>query len=232
MTEQRDGWPSQSWSCCSTYSPNKHVLVQGQRGGGCWLTRHPPRPRGPQPPCCSRVGRTARHLGPHRRRLPWARVSDDGAAAPPCCPAWEEECRASRDWVPTTFGKVLGAGKTGLALDLGEIAVDRRKRPPRLLDLFLLMNTHVFYQTTPLFEVQITERPQVVPAIATSHGSLISLHQQDCLFWFLPSHHSRGVRALHRASGGFCQLRGLGFLVPGRRFDRAAQISLMLCGKE
>lgn len=33
----------------------------------------------------------------------------------------------SRDWLPTTFGKVLGAGKTGLALDLGEIAVDRRK---------------------------------------------------------------------------------------------------------
>ncbi|XP_053065128.1 uncharacterized protein LOC106981807 [Acinonyx jubatus] len=58
------------------------------------LAHAPPRPRGPQPPCCSCVGRTARHLGPHGRRLPWARVSDDGAAAPPCCPAWEEECRA------------------------------------------------------------------------------------------------------------------------------------------
>ncbi|XP_023103782.1 uncharacterized protein LOC109495671 [Felis catus] len=207
MTEQRDGWPSQSWSCCSTCSPNKHVLVQGQRGGGCWLT-HPPGDHSPL-------------AAPVWEGQPGTLGHTDGG-----CPG------PGRNWVPTTFGKVLGAGKTGLALDLGEIAVDRRKRPPRLLDLFLLMNTHVFYQTTPLFEVQITERPQVVPAIATSHRSLISLHQQDCLFWFLPSHHSRGVRALHRASGGFCQLRGLGFLVPGRRFDRAAQISLMLCGKE
>ncbi|XP_058556540.1 uncharacterized protein LOC131495551 [Neofelis nebulosa] len=114
-----------------------------------------------------------------------------GDHSPLAAPVWEGQpgtlghtdggCPGpGRNWVPTTFGKVLGAGKTGLALDLGEIAVDRRKRPPRLLDLFLLMSTHVFYQTTPLFEVQIAERPQVVPAIATSHRSLISLHQQDC----------------------------------------------------
>ena len=64
MTEQREGWPSQSWSRCSTGSPNKHILVQGQRGGGCWPTPLPC----PWPPCCSPVRRAA------GQRLPWARV--------------------------------------------------------------------------------------------------------------------------------------------------------------
>ncbi|XP_026938674.1 uncharacterized protein [Sagmatias obliquidens] len=64
MTEQRQGWPSQSWSRCSTGSPNKHILVQGQRAGGCWPTPLPC----PWPPCCSPVRRAA------GQRLPWARV--------------------------------------------------------------------------------------------------------------------------------------------------------------
>lgn len=71
MTEQRDSWPSQSWSCCSTCSPNKPILVQGQRGRGCWLTL-PPLPRALLPaspwegqPGCLRLS---------GQRLPWARV--------------------------------------------------------------------------------------------------------------------------------------------------------------
>ncbi|XP_032173000.1 uncharacterized protein LOC116575703 [Mustela erminea] len=90
MTEQRDGWPSQSWSRCSTCSPNKHALVQGQRGGGCWL----PGPPGTLAPLLLRTGRAAWLRLPGQRLLVgWGMM----AAAPPCCPAWEEECRA-RSW--------------------------------------------------------------------------------------------------------------------------------------
>ncbi|XP_063666170.1 uncharacterized protein LOC107970009 isoform X2 [Pan troglodytes] len=59
VTEQRNGWPSQSWSCCcSTCSPNKcsYILVGGQRGGGYWSTPLPC--RGPHG--CSPAGRAAR----------------------------------------------------------------------------------------------------------------------------------------------------------------------------
>ncbi|XP_041605963.1 uncharacterized protein LOC121487909 [Vulpes lagopus] len=56
----------------------------------------------------------------------WTGQGGDGAAAPPCCPAWEEECRA-RYWVPAMLSKVLGAGKTGPGLDLEEIVIDGRK---------------------------------------------------------------------------------------------------------
>nr|XP_039319360.1 uncharacterized protein LOC120361585 [Saimiri boliviensis boliviensis] len=92
VTEQRSGWPSQSWSCgCSTCSPNKcsFILVGGQRGGG-----YRPTPLlCPGPLGCFPAGRAA--------RLPRAGGAEaamgqggGGFAASPCCPAWEEEHRA------------------------------------------------------------------------------------------------------------------------------------------
>lgn len=47
-----------------------------------------------------------------------------------------------------------------MSLELGEavclVLVLVSQGPPRLLDQFLRMNTHIFYQTTPFFEVQIS----------------------------------------------------------------------------
>lgn len=65
MTEQRDGCPSQSWSCCSTCPPNKHILGARTERRGLL---------GPRPPGCSPLGRAAWHLRLHGPRLPWARL--------------------------------------------------------------------------------------------------------------------------------------------------------------
>ncbi|XP_043779287.1 skin secretory protein xP2-like isoform X1 [Cervus elaphus] len=78
MTEQREGWPSQSPSRCSTGSP--HIAVQGQRGGGG-------RPRASPAQGPPRAPRGEGQLDRGCR--------GQGAAAPPCCPAWEEERGAS-----------------------------------------------------------------------------------------------------------------------------------------
>lgn len=116
MTEQRDGWPSQSRSRCSTCSPNKHVLVQGQRGGGCWL----PGPPGTLAPLLLRTGGAAWLRLPGQRLLVgWGMM----AAAPPCCPAWEEECRARQVSLCVLWGersrcRQAGAAGPGAALAL------------------------------------------------------------------------------------------------------------------
>lgn len=104
MTEQREGWPSQSPSRCSTGSP--HIAVQGQRGGGgrprASPAQGPPRSLGrraagqrlPGPGCCRPsllpgVGRGTRSQ----------------ASLPLCPPGWKEQVETG-----------LGLPAPGLAL--------------------------------------------------------------------------------------------------------------------
>lgn len=91
MTEQRDSWPSQSWSCCSTCFPKQAYSGARTERKGLLAGSHPfPCP---WPSRCFSVGRAT-----WLPEAQWTEAAlgqgDDGAAAPPCCPAWEEECRA------------------------------------------------------------------------------------------------------------------------------------------
>lgn len=90
MAKQRDRrTPAQPILNCAALSPDKPIPCKNPEEGAAGS---PPLP-GLWPPCCSPVGRAAWPPEAEGAEAGMAQ-GGDGAAAPPCCPAWEEECRA------------------------------------------------------------------------------------------------------------------------------------------